>query len=214
MSQSCDIPGTTVPRDRFPLPDSDLATESGATEERLVLAGGCFWCVEALYQAVEGVKAVTSGYAGGSAETANYKAVCTGNTDHAEAVEVRYDPSVTSFGELLRLFFSVAHDPTQLNRQGHDTGPQYRSAIFYESEAQEVIARAYIHKLDGAGVFRAPIVTSLEPLTGFYPAEDYHQDFAARNPHQPYVMAVAGPKLDKLRDHFGDRMKSDHQGED
>lgn len=210
MSQSCDIPGTTVPRSRFPLPDADLAAESGSNEERLVLAGGCFWCVEAVYQAVDGVSAVTSGYAGGTAETAHYNAVGTGNTDHAEAVEVRYDPSVTSFGELLRLFFSVAHDPTQLNRQGHDTGPQYRSAIFYESEAQEAVARDYIRKLDGAGVFRAPVVTTLEPLAGFYQAEDFHQDYAARNPNQPYVMAVAGPKVDKLRDHFPDRIKGDH----
>ncbi|WP_111494313.1 peptide-methionine (S)-S-oxide reductase MsrA [Marinobacter bohaiensis] len=207
MSQSCDLPGMSVPRSRFPAPDNDLELPADAGEQRAVLGGGCFWCTEAVYLALDGVTAVTSGYAGGSADTANYDAVCTGTTDHAEVIEVRYDPARTSYGELLRIFFSVAHDPTQLNRQGNDRGTQYRSSVFYENEDQKRVAEAYIRKLDEAGVYEAPVVTTLEPLDAFYPAEDYHQNFAARNPFQPYVMAAAAPKVEKLRDQFGDRLK-------
>ncbi|BES73069.1 peptide-methionine (S)-S-oxide reductase MsrA [Marinobacter nanhaiticus D15-8W] len=207
MSQSCDIPGMNVPRSRFPAPDNDLDVPADAGEQRVVLGGGCFWCTEAVYLAVDGVGSVTSGYAGGSADTANYEAVCSGTTGHAEVIEVRYDPTKASFGELLRIFFSVAHDPTQLNRQGNDRGTQYRSAIFYENEQQRQVAEAYIQKLNESGVFGDPVVTTLEPLDAFYPAEEYHQNFAARNPHQPYVMAVAAPKMEKLRDSFGDRLK-------
>lgn len=207
MSQSCDIPGMNVPRSRFPAPDNDLDVPADAGEQRVVLGGGCFWCTEAVYLAVDGVSTVTSGYAGGSADTANYEAVCSGTTGHAEVIEVRYDPAKASFGELLRIFFSVAHDPTQLNRQGNDRGTQYRSAIFYENEQQRQVAEAYIQKLNESGVFGDPVVTTLEPLDAFYPAEEYHQNFAARNPFQPYVMAVAAPKMEKLRDSFGDRLK-------
>ncbi|MGF2734092.1 peptide-methionine (S)-S-oxide reductase MsrA [Marinobacter sp. DUT-1] len=205
MTESCNIPGLTVPRSRFPDPERDLPADAG--EARVVLAGGCFWCVEAVFLAMDGVSQVTSGYAGGSAETANYEAVCTGTTGHAEVVEIRYDPAKVSFGELLKVFFSVAHDPTQLNRQGNDRGTQYRSAIFYEKPEQKAVAEAYIHQLDAAEVYPDPIVTSVEPLEAFYPAEEYHQNFAARNPYQPYIMAVAAPKMEKLVDSYGDRLK-------
>ena len=211
MSDACSIPGLTVPRSRFPAPEQDL-TETG-NESRVVLAGGCFWCVEAVYLAVDGVTRVESGYAGGSADTANYEAVCTGQTGHAEVVDVHYDPSRVSFGELLQLFFSVAHDPTQLNRQGNDIGTQYRSAIFYETDEQRQVADAYIRQLNEAGVYADPVVTRLEPLDAFYPAEGYHQNFAARNPGQPYVMAAALPKVEKLASAWPEKLKS-RQGPD
>jgi len=171
------------------------------------LAGGCFWCTEAVYRELAGVISVVSGYAGGTPETANYKDVCSGKTDHAEAIEIRYDPVRASFGELLRIFFSVAHDPTQLNRQGNDVGRQYRSVIFYRDENEKRIARDYIAKLDKAKVFDSPIVTTLEPLTKFYPAEDYHQDYARLNPGQPYIAYVSAPKVAKLRKYFPERLK-------
>ncbi|WP_144820513.1 peptide-methionine (S)-S-oxide reductase MsrA [Marinobacter piscensis] len=208
MTSSCNIPGLSVPRSRFPEPEQNLPAGDG--EQRVVLAGGCFWCVEAVFLALDGVTRVESGYAGGSRETANYHAVCTGTTGHAEAVSVRYNPAEISYGELLRVFFSVAHDPTQLNRQGNDRGTQYRSAVFYESPEQKRVAEAYINQLDEAGVYPDPIVTTLEPLDAFYPAEDEHQNFAARNPHQPYIMAVAAPKMEKLIDGFSDRLKPEY----
>ncbi|PHQ14261.1 peptide-methionine (S)-S-oxide reductase MsrA [Marinobacter profundi] len=211
MSTSCTIPGLNVPRSRFPDPDEDLR-ETGAAQ-RVVLAGGCFWCVEAVFLAMDGVLGVSSGYAGGSPETASYEAVCSGRTGHAEVVEVTYDPSTVSLGGLLKVFFSVAHDPTQLNRQGNDIGTQYRSAVFYASEDQQRVAQAYIHQLDEAGVYDAPIVTTLEPLAAFYPAEAYHQNFVARNPHQPYVMAVAAPKVAKFHEVWGDHTKPDPSGD-
>lgn len=185
-------------------------TEPGAMHEtgEAVLAGGCFWCTEAVFQALDGVTEVTSGYAGGDAETANYKAVCTGRTGHAEAVRVRYDPERIGYATLLRIFFGIAHDPTQLDRQGADRGPQYRSAVFYSNEAQKQVADAYIRQLDHAGVFGSPIATRLEPLTGFYEAEDYHQNFVANNPTQPYACMVAAPKVEKLREAFPDKLAS------
>ncbi|NWO06088.1 MAG: peptide-methionine (S)-S-oxide reductase MsrA [Alteromonadaceae bacterium] len=213
MSNVCDLPGLTVPRSRFPAPERDLP-ESDKDEARVVLAGGCFWCVEAVFQAITGVNTVTSGYAGGSPETANYEAVCTGTTGHAEVVEVRYDPAKTSFGELLRVFFSVAHDPTQLNRQGHDVGSQYRSAVFYETPEQRECVENYIARLEEAGVYADPIVTTVELLDAFYPAEPYHQDFASRNPRKPYIMAVAGPKMEKLAKTWPDRLKPGFQSDD
>lgn len=206
----CDARGTslrTSPRD-FPDPARDIAPETDAGAQAAVLAGGCFWCVEALFREVDGVLEVTSGYAGDSAESANYHAVCSGATNHAEAIRLRFDPARVSYGQLLKLFFSVAHDPTQLNRQGNDQGRQYRSAIFYADETQRQVADAYIRQLDAAGVFSARIVTRLEPLTAFYEAEAYHQDYARQNPDQPYIAMVAQPKLDKLREYFGDRLKS------
>lgn len=208
MSSSCSIPGLNVARSRFPEPEQDLPSGNG--EQRVVLAGGCFWCVEAVLLALEGVTRVESGYAGGARETANYESVCTGRTGHAEVVDVHYDPDRVSFGALLRVFFSVAHDPTQLNRQGNDRGTQYRSAVFYETPEQQRVAEAYIRQLDEAGVYPDPVVTTLEPLEAFYPAEAHHQNFAARNPYQPYIMAVAAPKMEKLVDGFGDQLKPEY----
>ncbi len=206
MSTSCTIPGLNVPKSRFPEPESDLPTGDNR-EQRVVLGGGCFWCVEAVFLAVNCASRVESGYAGGTAETANYEAVCGGQTGHAEVGDVHYDPQTVSFGEILKVFFSVAHDPTQLNRQGNDRGTQYRSAVFYENDEQKQVAEAYIRQLNSAGVYDNPLVTTLEPLEAFYPAEDYHQNFAARNPYQPYIMAVAAPKIEKLVDTFGDQLK-------
>lgn len=172
-----------------------------------MFAGGCFWCVEAVYAPLDGVVEVTSGYAGGTAETADYKSVSTGRTDHAEAVRITYDPERIGFGELLRVFFSIAHDPTQLNRQGNDVGRQYRSAIFYADEEQREVAEAYIRQLEDAGAFTRTIVTSLEPLEAFYEAEAYHQRYAERNPAQPYIALVAAPKVAKLRAYYGERLR-------
>lgn len=174
---------------------------------KLVLAGGCFWCTEAVFRLLDGVVSVEPGYAGGSAETANYRAVCTGQTGHAEAIEIHFDPAIISYGKLLKVFFAVAHDPTQLNRQGADVGSQYRSAIFYENEEERRAAEAYIRQLNEAGIFNAPIVTSLEPLEQFFPAEEYHHDYAQRNPAQPYICAVSDPKVKKLREAFPDLLK-------
>ncbi len=196
--------------DEFPDPEIDIASHAG--EQSVVLAGGCFWCVEAVYAEVEGVLGLTSGYAGGSAETADYETVCTGRTGHAEAVQVRFDPGKLSYGQVLKLFFSVAHDPTTLNRQGADVGTQYRSAIFYADEEQRRVAQAYIDQLDKAGVYSGKIVTSLEPLEAFYVAEEYHQGYAASHPNQPYIAAVAMPKVEKLRAYFPGRLKRDESG--
>ena len=172
-----------------------------------MLAGGCFWCTEAVYRELDGVLQVVSGYSGGSADTADYETVCTGRTEHAEVIQIAYDPSRLTFGALLRIFFAVAHDPTQLDRQGNDVGPQYRSAIFYADAEQERIAEAYIAQLDAAKVFGKPIVTQLEPLEKFFEAEAYHQNYAALHPGQPYIQAVAAPKVEKLRAYFGDALK-------
>lgn len=212
MTSSCSIPGLNVARSRFPEPEQDLPAGEG--EQRVVLAGGCFWCVEAVLIAMDGVTRVESGYAGGAPETANYESVCTGTTGHAEAVDVHYDPARVSFGELLRVFFSVAHDPTQLNRQGNDRGTQYRSAVFYETQEQKHVVESYIRQLTEADVFSDPVVTTLEPLEAFYSAEAQHQNFAARNPNQPYIMAVAAPKVEKLIDGFGDRLKPEYTDAD
>jgi peptide-methionine (S)-S-oxide reductase len=197
-----------VPKD-FPDPARDIAATGG--EQSVVLAGGCFWCVEAVLKELDGVLEVTSGYAGGTADTADYETVCSGTTNHAEAVRVRFDPARISYGQLLKVFFSVAHDPTQVDRQGNDHGRQYRSAIFYADAEQKEVAEAYIRQLDAAHVFDAPIVTQLEPLDGFYVAEDYHQDYAARNPAQPYIAYTAAPKVAKLRQHYGERLKGSGQ---
>jgi peptide-methionine (S)-S-oxide reductase len=209
VGTSCDIPGgnLAVAPKAFPDPERDIDAAHAPSEQAAVLAGGCFWCVEAVFKELEGVLDVTSGYAGGTAGTADYETVCSGTTDHAEVVRVRFDPARISFGQLLKVFFSVAHDPTQRNRQGNDHGRQYRSAVFYADEAQREVAEAYIRQLNDAGVFKAPIVTRLEPLTAFYVAEDYHQDYAARNPRKPYVAYVAAPKVEQLREYFGDRLK-------
>jgi peptide-methionine (S)-S-oxide reductase len=179
----------------FPDPEPD----AGSAGDTIVLAGGCFWCTEAVYRQLDGVSSVRPGYAGGAAETANYQDVCNGDTGHAEAIEVRFDPARVDLGQILKIFFSIAHDPTQLNRQGADVGTQYRSAIFYSNESQRLLAERYIRRIDAARVFDAPIATTLEPLECFFEAEQYHHDYAARNPSQPYVRAVAAPKVEKLR---------------
>jgi peptide-methionine (S)-S-oxide reductase len=196
-----------LPIKDFPDPKTDTPLSPTPVEKNAVFAGGCFWCVEAVFKELRGVVSVRSGYAGDSAATANYRAVCSGGTNHAEALEVRYDASQTTFGQLLKIHFSVAHDPTQLNRQGNDMGRQYRSAVFYADDEQKRLAQAYIRQLNEAGVFRSPIVTTVEPLEAFYVAEDYHQDYAARNPHQPYIVYVAQPKVEKLRESFPARLK-------
>ena len=192
---------------KFPDPDTDTALAAGPTQKAL-LGGGCFWCTEAVFRELDGVAEVISGYAGGDAKTANYQAVCTGRTNHAEVIEIHYDPAKLTYGQILKIFFSVAHDPTQLNRQGNDTGTQYRSTIFTLNDEQKRVAEAYIKQLDTAQVFHDPIVTRLEPFEKFFTAEDYHQDYAKRNPHQPYIMGVSTPKVEKLKAYFGEMRKA------
>jgi peptide-methionine (S)-S-oxide reductase len=189
----------------FPDPIIDAALADKAGKSRAILAGGCFWCVEAVYKNLDGVSSVKSGYAGGTADTADYETVSSGTTDHAESVEVVYDPSRISYGQILRVFFSIAHDPTQLNRQGPDTGRQYRSAIFYADNEQKRVADGYIDQLNKAHVFDRPIVTQVVPLEAFFEAETYHQDYAARNPLNPYIVINAQPKVRKLRSYQASR---------
>jgi peptide-methionine (S)-S-oxide reductase len=171
-------------------------------EETAVLAGGCFWGVDAVFKHVRGVTKVVSGYAGGNADTAHYEIVSAGTTGHAESVQITYDPSQVSYADLLRVFFSVAHDPTELNRQGPDMGSQYRSAIFYATDAQKDVALGYIAQLTEAKAFPRAIVTQVVPLQAFYPAEPYHQDFLARHPDHPYIVHWDLPKLQALRAEF------------
>jgi peptide-methionine (S)-S-oxide reductase len=185
-----------------PTTDSTLAKTSG--KQTAVFAGGCFWGTQAVFERVKGVLKTTTGYAGGSASTATYDQVTTETTGHAESVQVVYDPSKITYGELLRIFFSVAHDPTQLNRQGPDVGTSYRSAIFYANDDQKRLANAYIQQLDAAHVFPRAIVTQVVPLKGFYRAEDYHQDYALHNPDNPYILVCDRPKIAALRQQFPD----------
>lgn len=180
-------------------PDPALDTKSRDGKQTAVFAGGCFWCTEAVFEIIDGVDDVISGYSGGTKETARYDVVSTGRTGHAEAVLITYDPQKTSYGQLLKIFFSVAHDPTTLNRQGPDTGPQYRSAIFYADDEQKRVAEAYITQLNEAHVFRSPIVTQVAALEKFYTAESYHQDYAGRNRANPYIVGVSDPKVEKLK---------------
>jgi len=182
--------------------DQPLASTSG--KESAVFAGGCFWGTQAVFERVKGVIHTTAGYAGGSAATATYDQVTTETTGHAESVDVVYDPSKITYGELLRIFFSVAHDPTQLNRQGNDVGTSYRSAIFYANDDQKRIANAYISQLAEAKLFSGKIVTEVTPLKGFYPAEDYHQDYALHNPENPYIQVCDRPKIEALKQQFPD----------
>jgi len=189
----------------FPDPAVDMAARTG--EQHTVLAGGCFWCVEAVYAQLDGVLAVENGYAGGTADTADYETVCSGRTGHAEVVRVRFDPAKLTLGQILKVFFSIAHDPTQKDGQGNDIGRQYRSAIFYTDEEQKAVAAAYIAQLDAARVFDRPIVTEITPLVAFYEAEPYHADYARRNPNSGYIRAVAAPKVAKVRRYYGDRLK-------
>jgi len=191
----------------IPPPALDL-TQTGNTAVA-VFAGGCFWGVQGVFQHVEGVTRAVSGYSGGAAETATYEQTGSGTTGHAEAVEVTYDPSVVSYGDLLQIYFSVAHNPTQLNYQGPDHGTQYRSTIFVQDAEQERIAAAYISQLDDAGLFEGPIVTTLEPLTAFYPAEQYHQDFLTLNPTWPYIAIHDLPKIAALESLFPERYREE-----
>jgi len=192
--------GTTLPA-----PATDVPAASVKAPQTVVFAGGCFWGVEAVFRHVKGVSSAVSGYAGGGAKTADYAIVSTGMTGHAESVQVTYDPAQVSYGELLRVFFSVAHDPTQLNRQGPDYGTQYRSVIFTTSEEQQRVAKAYIEQLDRAKAFGSPIVTEVVSLPAFYPAEGYHQNYLALHPTQPYIVIHDMPKLAALKQQFPDR---------
>jgi peptide-methionine (S)-S-oxide reductase len=180
--------------------DAQLASAPG--KQKAVFAGGCFWGTQSVFERVKGVVATTAGYSGGSAKTATYDQVTTETTGHAESVEVVYDPSQITYGQLLRIFFSVAHDPTQLNRQGPDVGTSYRSAIFYTNDEQKRIATDYIAQLDAAKVFGKPIVTEVTPLKGFYRAEDYHQDYALHNPGNPYIQVCDVPKIKALKQQY------------
>jgi peptide-methionine (S)-S-oxide reductase len=182
------------------LPDATIDAPRAAGKEQIaVFAGGCFWGVEAVFEHTKGVKRVESGYSGGSAPTADYTLVSSGRTAHAEAVRIVYDPAQVSYGQLLKVFFSVAHDPTQLNRQGPDTGPQYRSEVFTTSPVQQRIATAYIDQLDASKRFAKPIVTKVGSLKAFYPAEAYHQDYARLNPNEPYIVINDAPKVVALQ---------------
>jgi peptide-methionine (S)-S-oxide reductase len=204
------IASFTVGAASLPAPTVD-EIRSPNKSETVVLAGGCFWGVQAVFSALKGVSSAISGYAGGSKANAHYEIVSTGTTGHAESVQVTFDPSQISFGQILKIYFSVAHDPTELNRQGPDEGTQYRSEIFYTSDEQKRIAETYIQQLDAAKAFRRPIVTKVAPLQAFYAAEDYHQNYVARNPHQPYVAYNDLPKLTNLRAEFPEMCKGGKQ---
>ena len=188
-------------------PDPVPVPDAGDAGNSIVLAGGCFWCTEAVYAQLDGVLSVRPGYSGGSEATANYDDVCTGTTGHAEAIEIVFDPARVPLGQVLKIFFSIAHDPTQLNRQGADVGTQYRSAIYHRSESQRRIAEAYLRQIAAAQLFDSPLATTLEPLEHFYVAEQHHHDYARRNPWQPYSRAVAAPKVEKLRAVHADKLK-------
>ena len=190
--------------DPLPAPVLNAPRVATSGQQTAVVAGGCFWGIQAVFQHVKGVISATSGYSGGSAKAAKYEIVSTGETGHAESVEIVYDPSRITYGELLRIFFSVAHDPTQLNRQGPDEGTQYRSSIFYANDEQKRIAEAYITQLDKIGIFPRRVVTKVVPLQAFYPAETYHQNYAALHPSQPYIMYNDAPKVEHLRQEFPD----------
>jgi peptide-methionine (S)-S-oxide reductase len=189
----------------FPAPELD-PPEQG--RRSIVLGGGCFWCTEAVYSQLDGVLSVRPGYAGGTEETANYRAVCTGATDHVEVIEVAYDAGKISLGQILKLFFSIAHDPTQKDRQGNDVGRQYRSAIFTADAQQKQVAEAYLAQIARDRLFDTPVVTEVVPLETFYEAEEYHHDYAARNPNQPYIRAVSTPKVEKLKAVHGAMLKA------
>ena len=186
----------------IPAAISDVPLAKAPSRETAVFAGGCFWGTQAVFERVKGVVETTAGYSGGSAATAHYDDVTTETTGHAESVRVVYDPSKITYGQLLRIFFSVAHDPTQLNRQGNDVGTSYRSAIFYANDDQKRIATAYIAQLDSAHVFAKAIVTQVVPLKGFYAAEGYHQDYALKNPNNPYIYVCDRPKIEALKQQF------------
>ena len=191
----------------FPSPAVDQTPPGTKGKQTAVLSGGCFWCTEAVFEQLAGVSDVTSGYAGGKPEEAHYEMVGSGKTNHAESIRITFDPSKITYGTILKVFFSVAHDPTTKDRQGPDWGHQYRSAIWYKDAEQEKIARAYIEQLTAAKAFNAPIVTEVSPLKAFYAAEDYHQDYVKNNPSNPYVVVNAVPKIQKLKKAYPDLLK-------
>ena len=198
---SCNTTGSSV---AIPNPSMDAPLAATKGQQTAVLAGGCFWGIQAVFERLKGVIRATSGYSGGSADTAQYEQVCSGRTGHAEAVQVVYDPSQISYGRILKVFFSVAHDPTELNRQGPDVGTQYRSAIFYTSDEQKQIAQAYITQLDQAKIFPKAIATQIVPLVAFYPAEDYHQGYADNHPENMYIVMNDLPKVENFHKQFPD----------
>jgi len=205
---ACDIPGLglRVAPDQVPDPTNDIAPADDRGEA--VLAGGCFWCTEAVFRRLDGVREVQPGYAGGAADVANYKAVCSGSTGHAEVIRIVYDPAKISYGQLLKVFFAVAHDPTQVDRQGNDVGTQYRSAVFPLDAAQRRVAEQYIAQLNASGAFASRIATTIEPLEAFFVAESYHHNYAALNPGQGYIRVVSMPKVEKLEHYFVEKLKA------
>ena len=196
--------------ERLPKPDTDLAAGKAGETRTAVFAGGCFWCTEAVFRQLKGVKSVISGYAGDTKEKATYKIVSSGTTNHAESIRFEYDPAQISYGQLLQVFMT-AHDPTTKDKQGDDQGHQYRSVIFYSSEEEKKVAEAYIKQLDAAKVFPAPIVTTVELLKEFFPAEDYHQDYVTSHLNEPYVKQCSLPKVKKIREVFADWLKTDEK---
>jgi len=196
------LAGNATSASKAPFPEPAVDAKPASGKQTAVLAGGCFWCTEAVFEMVEGVDDVISGYSGGTKETAKYDIVSTGRTGHAESILITFDPAKISYGQILKIFFSVAHDPTTLNRQGADVGTQYRSAIFYANEEQKQVAEAYIKQINEAHVLHGPIVTQVVPLDKFYTAEAYHQDYAARNRSNPYIVNVSDPKVEKLKKMF------------
>jgi len=191
----------------LPDPAVDIDRTGAKGAQTAVFAGGCFWCTEAVFEQLAGVHKVISGFSGGDAASAHYEMVSSGKTNHAESIQITFNPSKISYGQLLKVFFAVAHDPTTLNRQGPDWGKQYRSVIFYKDDEQKRVAEAYIKQLDDAKVFHKPIVTEVTALKGFYPAEEYHQQFVRRNPNNTYVVVNAYPKLEKLKKQFPELLK-------
>jgi len=208
MNTVCDLPGLglAVSPDQVPQPLLDISASEDIGEA--VLAGGCFWCTEAVFRRLKGVQSVQPGYAGGHNDTANYKAVCSGTTGHAEVIRIKYRPEEVSYGQLLQVFFAVAHDATQLNRQGNDVGTQYRSAIFPIDEKQKNVALGYMKQLADAKVFASAIATTIEPLDVFFVAETYHHNYAEQNPEQSYIRFVSMPKVEKLEHYFEGKLKS------
>ncbi|MGD0303599.1 MAG: peptide-methionine (S)-S-oxide reductase MsrA [Candidatus Acidiferrales bacterium] len=201
-------PSTTTAAVAIPSPAVDDTISTAKGQQTVVLAGGCFWGIQAVFEHVKGVKSVTAGYSGGTVKNPSYEQVSSGATGHAESVKIVYDPSKVTFGQLLKVFFSVAHDPTELDRQGPDNGTQYRSAVFFTSDSQQHIAKAYIDQLNSAKVYPQPIVTEVTAYSAFYPAEDYHQDFAEKNPYNTYIMMNDAPKVVNLKKDLPDLYKA------
>tara|TARA_Y100000590_G_scaffold405270_1_gene493415 strand:- start:1637 stop:2251 length:615 start_codon:yes stop_codon:yes gene_type:complete len=190
---------------KFPNPEEDVTQTEN--DQFAVLGGGCFWCVEGVYLQLQGVLDVTSGYSGGTISSANYEAVCTGQTDHAEVIRIKFDSRQITYGEILKIFFSIAHDPTQLNMQGNDVGKQYRSVVFYKGDQQKNVAKKYIDQLNNIKIYDHNIVTAIEPLNEFFEAESYHQRYVENNLHNPYILHTAVPKIEKIKNQFPEKIK-------